>query len=128
MRIGHEMGVSLITSTDTRYGDRSMTRVSGEIVNFVEHAGMTPLQALRAATLIPAGVYGLEDRTGSVEEGLEADLVAFDRNPLEDIHVVRDPMFVMSNGHMIYHRTITEDGYVAPQVEWTGYGTSGPRP
>lgn len=128
MRRAHEMGVPMITSTDTRYSDHSVTRVSGEIVSFVEHAGMTPLEALQSATILSAEVYGIGDRTGAIEEGLEADLVAFDQNPLEDIWVTRDPLFVMSNGHLIYHRTADPEHHIAPQVEWTGYGTGGPRP
>lgn len=126
LAIAHELGVEIITSTDTQYGPQSNTRVSGEIINFVEYAGMSPLEAIQSATIVSASVYGLSEETGAIEVGLEADFVAYDRNPLEDVHVLSDPMFVMSNGRLVYHRTVTPEGFIAPRSEWMGYGTGGP--
>jgi imidazolonepropionase-like amidohydrolase len=128
LALAHELGVPIITSTDTQYGPRSNTRISGEIINFVEYAGMSPLEAIQSATIVSASVYGLSEETGAIEVGLEADFVAYDRNPLKEVHVLSDPMFVMSNGRLVYHRTITAEGYVAPKSEWTGYGRGGPIP
>lgn len=48
-------------------------------------AGLTPLQALQAATLEPARYLGMQDSLGTVEQGKVADLVVLDANPLEDI-------------------------------------------
>ena len=90
--------------------------------------GMTPLQALQSATIVSAVVYGIEDETGAIKVGLEADLIAVEANPLEDIWVVHDPMFVMSNGRLVYHRTVDPATYVGPKVRWTGFGTGGPVP
>ena len=126
LKVAHELGVTMITSSDTQYSPYSNTRVSNEIINFVKYAGMTPLQAIQSATIISAEVYDLAEKTGAIETGLEADFVAYDRNPLEQINVLTDPMFVMSNGRLVYHRTLTMEGYVAPQAEWLGYGTGGP--
>ena len=128
LRVAHELGVTLIPSTDTQYGPQSNVRVSGEIINFVEYAGMSPLEAIQSATIVSASVYGLGEETGAIEVGLEADFVAYDRNPLEEVHVLGDPMFVMSNGRLVYHRTVNPEGYVAPRSEWIGYGTGGPNP
>ncbi len=128
LRVAHELGVGLIPSTDTQYGPESSVRVSGEIINFVEYAGMSPLEAIQSATIVSASVYGLGEETGAIEVGLEADFVAYDRNPLEEVHVLSDPMFVMSNGRLVYHRTVTPEGYIAPRSEWIGYGTGGPLP
>ena len=125
--IAHDLGVTIITSTDTQYSPFSSTRVSSEIINFVEYAGMTPLEAIQSATIVSAQVYDLSEQTGAIEVGLEADFVAYDRNPLNEVHVLTDPMFVMSNGRLVYHRTTTPENYVAPQAEWEGYGTGGPR-
>ncbi len=122
-----DIGVTIITATDTQYGPRSNTRISREITNFVE-LGMTPLQALQSATTVSAQVYGLADRTGAIEPGLEADLVAVEGNPLDDIWVVHDPMFVMSNGRLVYHRTVDPAHHIPPRYEWTGFGTGGPVP
>lgn len=59
--------------------------------------GMTPLHALRAATIHAADLLGVDDR-GRIAPGLLADLVAVDGNPLHDIRTVEDVQFVMKGG------------------------------
>ena len=61
--------------------------------------GMSPLEALRAATLYAADLLGVEDR-GRIEPGLLADLVAVPGNPLEDITVTEEVAFVMIGGRV----------------------------
>ena len=102
---GHRMGIPIITSTDTSYDADSKTRLYHEITNFVE-LGMTPLEALQAATIVSARTYGLEKKTGALEAGLEADIVAFDRNPLEEIYITQDPVLVITNGRIGLNREL----------------------
>jgi len=122
-----ELGVTIITATDTQYGPRTNVRIYREMTHFVE-MGMTPLQALQSATIRSAEVYGIRDRTGAIEVGLEADLVSVDGNPVEDIYATHEPMFVMSNGRIVFHRTVDPDHYIPRRVGVTGFGTGGPRP
>jgi imidazolonepropionase-like amidohydrolase len=79
---------------------------------------MTPLQALQAATTVAAELLAIEKRTGAIEAGLEADLVAFERNPLEDVRTLQDPLLVISNGHVALNRLTfarTEGTLTSPQ-------------
>lgn len=122
-----ELGVTILTATDTQYGPNTNVRVYREMTHFVE-MGMTPLQALQSATVRSAEVYGIRDRTGAIEVGLEADLVSVDGNPVEDIYATHEPMFVMSNGRIVFHRTVDPDHYIPRRVGVTGFGTGGPRP
>jgi imidazolonepropionase-like amidohydrolase len=64
--------------------------------------GMTPLQALRAATLVSAELIDVDDR-GRLEEGLLADIIAVPGNPLENISVVEQVAFVMKGGQIARH-------------------------
>jgi imidazolonepropionase-like amidohydrolase len=97
----HEMGVTMITGVDTGYAPDSVSRIAGEINSFIDYAGMTPLEAIRSATIIPAEVFKLDEETGSIEAGKEADLVIVERNPLEQPMNLHNPMMVISNGHVV---------------------------
>ena len=46
---------------------------------------MTPIEALRCATTVSAELLGIDDRTGKIAEGLEADLIVIQNNPLDNI-------------------------------------------
>ncbi|UHQ23941.1 amidohydrolase family protein [Lysobacter sp. 5GHs7-4] len=64
--------------------------------------GMTPMQALRAATSDAAELLGWSDKVGSVEAGRYADLVAVAGDPLADIHALdAQPVFVMKGGEVV---------------------------
>jgi len=60
--------------------------------------GMTPLQAIQAATINSAELLGWQDRVGRIEPGYYADLIAVDGDPLEDISELEDVDFVMKGG------------------------------
>jgi sugar lactone lactonase YvrE len=68
-----------------------------EMWTFVQ-AGMTPLEAIRVATLNPARTLGLDQDLGSLEPGKLADFVVLDKNPLEDIHNSESVALVVKNG------------------------------
>ncbi len=99
----HAIGVRLVTGSDTSYGPSSLTRISHEIGAFVD-MGLTPLEAIQAATVTAAELLRLERRTGAIEAGLEADLIAVAADPLADVGVVEDVLLVISNGRVAVDR------------------------
>ena len=94
----HRSGVPIMAGTDQAVPGHSLHR---EIELYVQ-AGFTPMEAIQAATLVPARVLGLEKETGTVEKGKRADLILINGNPLEDIHNTRNVEYVITNGTM-YH-------------------------
>ncbi|RAS60672.1 amidohydrolase family protein [Lentzea atacamensis] len=64
-------------------------------------AGLSPLDALRAATIEPARMLGLDDTLGTVEPGKLADLVVLDADPLADIHNTTRVHTVLTRGRVI---------------------------
>jgi len=99
----HQMGVKIVAGGDTQYGPASVVRISHEIARLVE-LGLTPLEAIQSATTVAAELLGIERRTGSLQEGLEADLIAIGGNPLDDITAVEDVQVVISNGRVALMR------------------------
>ncbi|MDP9104140.1 MAG: amidohydrolase family protein, partial [Pseudomonadota bacterium] len=65
--------------------------------------GMTPVQALKAATVVDAAVIGHADDLGKIAPGALADLAAFTGDPTRDIEAVAHPVFVMKDG-VVYRR------------------------
>ncbi len=95
----NKIGVKIVTGSDTGYGPASVGRVSKEIANLVE-SGLTPLAALRAATITNAEMLHLEKQVGQIAAGFEADVVVVERNPLEQVITLQDPLLVISNGRV----------------------------
>ncbi len=98
-----KMGVSLVAGTDTGYGPTSIRRIPHEILEFV-NIGMTPMQAIQAATSVSAACIGVEKRTGSIKPGMEADFIAIERDPIADITAIQDVVVVINNGLMTVNR------------------------
>lgn len=71
-------------------------RNAKELIALVDR-GMTPIQAIRAATVVSAELIDVEDR-GRLVPGLLADIIAVAGNPLEDISALEDVRFVMKGG------------------------------
>ena len=103
IRKAHEMGIPIVASTDTGYGSDSVVRVPHELIHFVR-LGLTPSEAIRSATSVPAELFGIEDRVGTLEAGKEADLIVVEENPLEDIRAIQDVLVVISNGKLAVNR------------------------
>lgn len=90
----HRAGVTIVAGTDQTVPGYSLYR---EIELYVE-AGFTPMEALQAATLVPARVMKEDGNSGSIEPGKRADFDILDANPLENIHNIRTVRSVVSNG------------------------------
>ena len=69
-------------------------------------AGLTPVEALRSATLSPAKFFGLDQTLGTIEQGKIADLVLLDANPLSDIRNTQRINAVVSNGRLFDRKAL----------------------
>jgi imidazolonepropionase-like amidohydrolase/Tol biopolymer transport system component len=91
------------------HGQREGLAAHWEIWMFVQ-GGMTPHEALRAATLDGARYLGLDRDLGSLEPGKLADLIVLDANPLENIRNSESVHWVIVNGRVFDARTMHEAG------------------
>jgi imidazolonepropionase-like amidohydrolase len=86
--------VPIVAGTDQTVPGFSLYR---EIELYVQ-AGFTPLEAIQAATIVPARVMKLDSELGTVEAGKRADLIIVGANPLESIHNIRKVESVVTGG------------------------------
>jgi imidazolonepropionase-like amidohydrolase len=75
-----------------------------EFIVRVRDGGQNPMAALISATSLSAESLGLANTTGSIAAGMDADIVAFDGNPLEDVTAARRALFVMKAGKILVNR------------------------
>jgi imidazolonepropionase-like amidohydrolase len=94
-----EAGVNIAFGTDA--GVSMHGRNADEFELMVEH-GMTPQQALVAATLGSATLLGEQERLGSLEPGKLADVIAVQGNPLDDVRVLKRVDWVMQGGRVVH--------------------------
>jgi imidazolonepropionase-like amidohydrolase len=90
-------GVKIAFGTDA--GVSMHGRNADEFVLLVQH-GMTPVQAIVAATVNAADLLGLSAEVGTIEPGKAADIVAVSGDPLADVGVLRQIAFVMRAGQV----------------------------
>ena len=90
----HKAGVRVVAGTDQAIPGHSLHR---EIELYVK-AGFSPLEAIQAATSVPAQVMGLEREVGTIEVNKRADLILLAANPLDDIRNIRTVKYVVTNG------------------------------
>lgn len=94
LRALHDAGVTIVAGTDQAIPGHSLHR---EIELYVE-AGFTPMEALQAATLVPARVMGRDRDSGTVEAGKRADFLVVDGDPLADIRKLRRIVTTVQGG------------------------------
>lgn len=92
----HRAGVPIVAGTDQAVPGYSLHRE----IELYAQAGFTPMEAIQAATIVPARVMKLDRELGTVEAGKRADLIVLDANPLDDIHNSRKVEYVITNGVM----------------------------
>ena len=90
-----EAGAKIAFGTDAGVYSHGL---NGRQFAYMVEWGMTPLQAIQAATINNAELFGMADLIGAIEVGKEADIIAVDGNPLTDVTELEDVGFVMVDG------------------------------
>lgn len=97
IRVLHEAGVPILAGTDAMNPGTTYGASLHRELELLTEAGMSPAEALAAATSVTADVFGLDDR-GRVAEGLRADLVLVSGDPTADIMATRQITGVWKDG------------------------------
>ena len=91
-------GLKIVMGTDAGAGAHGQN--AREIIYRVQQAGQPAMDAIVSATSLAAESLGLHDRVGSIAPGLEADLIAVDGDPTQDITALQRVVFVMKGGRV----------------------------
>ncbi len=104
IKLAYKHGVELATGTDFDGGIGKMGTNAMELKLFVEKIGMSPLEAIKAATTNAASAAGLEGKIGVIKKGSLADLIVVKGDPLNDINTLTNPnniKYVFKNGTLL---------------------------
>lgn len=94
----YKAGVKIAFGTDAGVYKHGMNWLE---FGYMIEAGMTPMDAIKSATISAADLLGEKDKLGSIEAGKLADIVAIDGDPLKDSKAFGKVVFVMKDG-MVY--------------------------
>ena len=103
VRTAHRLGVKIVAATDTGFRPDSTLTLQHEIEALTK-CGLSPMEAIQAATSVAAELLEIDDRTGTIRQGYEADLIVVDQNPLENILSLQDVLLVVNNGKVVLDR------------------------
>jgi len=128
--------VSRSVAAIVRAGGKAQLGAHGQMQGLGAHwelwslvqGGMTPMEAIRCATIYGAYYIGMEDDLGSLEEGKLADLVLMAKNPLDNIRNSESITNVMLNGRLYDATTMNETGnhpHTRLPFYWEGTGDPG---
>lgn len=101
LRLVHQAGVPIALGTDTNNPFVYPGYSVHEELSLMVRAGLSPAEALQAATTGGAAFVGFPDRIGRIAPGFEGDLVLLARNPLERIENTRSLVTVISDGKLV---------------------------
>jgi hypothetical protein len=106
LKQAHDAGVKILAGTDTP--DSFVFAGSGlhDELDLYVQAGLTPLEAIRTATINPAVFAGIADRTGTIAVGKTADLLLLEDDPMRDLASLRRPEAVVLAGHWYPRSTL----------------------
>ncbi|MEM7730430.1 MAG: amidohydrolase family protein [Pseudomonadota bacterium] len=98
--LAYRNGVTIAFGTDSgvsAHGDNAKE------FQYMVAAGMSPMEAIRSATVVASEHIGMDEMIGTLEPGKHADLIAVDEDPLADVAALMDVDFVMKGGKVYKH-------------------------
>lgn len=93
-----QAGVKLIASTDAGIPGVYHRDLPRALPEFARFAGLSPVEVLKSATSVCAAAIGIGEVAGTIAPGYSADFVVYEKNPLEDLAVLENPLLVVSRG------------------------------
>ncbi len=101
-QLAHQNGVKIGVGTDMSVHDfPKVAPLFQEMEILINQVGMSPMEVIKAATLVNAEMIGMDKKIGSIEIGKQADIVVLNKNPLEDIKQIGTVEYVFKRGERV---------------------------
>jgi len=120
----HAAGIPLLAGSDAPFvpvGKSLHTELT-----LLEQSGLTPVEALRAATVVPARYLGVDDRLGALKPGYVADIIAVEGDPTRAIHAIRQVRGLWQSGRQLDPVALLQQGTAAARNAPTAWHESTP--
>lgn len=100
-KLAIQKGVRILAGTDAGIPNMPHGNVSEEVI-LLAQLGLSPAEAIRAATVNVCHWLGVSNKLGAVEEGMIADLIVVPGDPLQNLEVISEPAMVVQSGTVVY--------------------------
>lgn len=97
-----KLGIPLAAGTDLRYSTADLS-LADEAV-YMQKAGLEPMTILQIMTSGSSKCLGIDNRTGTIRKGLEADVVVLGENPLVSLKALRDIRMIVNDGKVVFRK------------------------
>ncbi|MCX6224723.1 MAG: amidohydrolase family protein [Bacteroidia bacterium] len=102
LRNCYKKGLKIVLGTDAGSFPWSVNQAK-ELEYYTKNAGFTPIDAIKTGTINAAEMLNMDKETGQIQPGYFADIIAVKGNPMDDVTLLQNVVFVMKNG-VIYKR------------------------
>jgi imidazolonepropionase-like amidohydrolase len=102
LQAAEKLGIPIAGGTDMQYRGPGNS-MAGE-ARYLQQAGLSAMKALQAVTFVSAACLGIEQRTGSIRPGMEADLIVVVGDPLADLASLDDLRLVVNDGTVVMNK------------------------
>lgn len=100
----YKMNILIAAGTDTRYSIPNLT-IATEAFQ-LHQSGMSAMDVIKSMTSVSAGCLGINNFTGIIQKGRDADIVILEQNPLEDLNALKMIRFVINNGKIVINHSL----------------------
>ena len=100
--LAESRGIPLAAGTDLRYDTPDLSMADEAV--YLQKAGVLPARVLQIMTSGSATLLGVQNRTGAIKAGLEADLVVLGANPLAGLEALKDIRMIVNDGKIAFRK------------------------
>ena len=94
-----KLGIPIAAGTDLRYTNLDLSLADEAL--YMQKAGLLPMTILKIMTSGSAKCLGIEKQTGTIKEGMQADIVILGQNPLTSLEALKDIRMILNDGKVV---------------------------